>query len=389
MSSHAETEFAEAIGYGESLRDQGMWEEAAKVFARAGTLALDHGAVDAGRKAYGAAGELFRRADRVVEARDALRVALSKTSIPDEERAVLLVRLSGCYTELGRGSAALELLDQARQLTQPGTPLRVLVVDAIFGTLLGWGPVSALPPLLEELAPSSWSSALRGAQLDRLCARFDDADAKLGVLEAELADAGAEVGLGGVRGERAELAALRGDAATSADVWLAARDSHQAGGRAGLMWRAEAGRVRCLVQAGLEPFPNRLEEGLAWADSRQLSTLKIDLGLALGIARGDGVLLAHIRDRADELGLVRRAGRAELARCEGLAGPAALAPLQDVLARLEGDRPHQLRARTLHAIALAGMARAAGVTAAKRLVPELQAAGMRPELERIQSLLEE
>ncbi|MCB9675039.1 MAG: hypothetical protein H6737_07975 [Alphaproteobacteria bacterium] len=384
-----EAEFREAVEHARGLREAGRFEEAGHAYARAGAMAVAHGAEAPARLAWGEAGEAFRRADRVVEARDALRVALAQGAMSAEERALLAVRLSACLTELGNGDAAMQLLDSALDGVGPGSPVFVLVQDARVGTLLGWGDIAAIEPELAPLEPNAWAHDVRMGQWLRMAGRLDEADARFAAVEAVLEGVpGAEAGLGGVRGERAEIAALQGDPQGSAEAWAAAGADHEAAGRTSLAWRCEAGRVRCLVEAGLAPFPNRLDQGLAWAGARQLATLGIDLGLAEGIAKGDAVRLSQVRDRAEQIGLKRRAGRAELARAALLDGMARMAPLQRAIALLEGDVPYVLRARLLHAETLAGVSRPAGVTAAQRLLGDLRAAGMAPELQRVQALME-
>ncbi|MEZ4318026.1 MAG: hypothetical protein R3F61_11000 [Myxococcota bacterium] len=397
MRPRARQAFEEQLQHAESLQREGHWEEAAHTFCGAASLAIGYRAFGPACVAFGAAGEAFRRADRVEKARDMLRLALTRHDDEgptgpyptDTDRVLYQVRLSSCLTELGNGPAALQLLEGALSATPPGSPLHVLVADADFGTRLGFGDLSDLHERLPALESNAWSHQLREAQWLRLQARLPEADAGLARLEAQLEGVeGAAAGLGGVRSERAEIAALMGDPAGSAVTWAESAADHERAGRTSLMWRAEAGRVRCLVEAGVVPFPNRLDEGMEWAANRRMVTLRIDLALAAAIARSDGARLAQVRDQALEVGLARRAGRAELARAALLDGMNRMAPLQRAEALLAGDRPYELRARVLHAETLAGVSRSAGVTAAQRLVDALETAAMAPELARVRALLE-
>jgi hypothetical protein len=383
--------FQEAVAYAEALQAELRWEEAAHTFARAGALAVRSGASEAARLAWGAAGEAFRRADRIVEASDALRVALSQQPVPDTDRVVLQVRMTGCMVEMGNGLGAIEVLD--RMLAETEAPeLKVLVADACFGTRLGYGPLKqdALEALLAEIEPNAWAHAFRSAQMLRLAGKLNAADDLLADLEMDLEDvAGAGAGRGGVQAERGEIAALQGDPEGTAAEWARAAEAHRAAGRLSLMWRAEAGRIRSLVDAGLEPLPGpagSLLDGLSWAAERKMVTLAIDLGLALGIASRDRVRLEQVREQALQFGLFRKAGRAELARAALLEGLARMEPLKEAERHLQGDLPYTLRVRTLRAETLAGVAHGAASAEAAAIRPELEAAGMAPELARIASL---
>ena len=383
--------FQEALAHGQALQSELRWEEAGHVFARAGALAIRGGATDAARVAWGAAGEAFRRADRIVEASDALRVALSQLPVPDADRVVFQVRMTGCMVELGNGLGAIEVLDRMRaEATEP--ELKVLIADACFGTRLGFGPLKTaeLDALLADLEPNAWAHAFRSAQKLRLEGKLNEADDLLADLEMDLEEiAGAGAGRGGVQAERGEIAALQGDPEATAHDWARASEEHRDAGRFSLMWRAEAGRIRTLIDAGLDPLPGpagTLEDGLRWAAERKLVSLAIDLGLAWGIASRDRVRLEQVREQALQFGLFRKAGRAELARAGLLAGLARMEPLKEAERHLQGDVPYTLRVRTLRAETLAGVAHGASSAEAAAIRPDLEAAGMAPELARIASL---
>ncbi len=383
--------FQEALAYGEALQAELRWEEAGHTFARAGALAVKAGATDAARVAWGAAGEAFRRADRIVEASDALRVALSQQPLPDADRVVFQVRMTGCMVELGNGLGAIDVLDRMR--AEAGEPeLKVLIADACFGTRLGYGPLKpdVLDALLADLEPNAWAHAFRSAQKLRLSGALNQADDLLADLEMDLEEiAGAGAGRGGVQAERGEIAALQGDPESTAHDWARSSEEHREAGRFSLMWRAEAGRIRSLVDAGLEPLPGpagSLEAGLSWAAERKMVTLAIDLGLAHGIATRDRVRLEQVREQALQFGLFRKAGRAELARAGLLEGLARMEPLKEAERHLQGDVPYVLRVRTLRAETLAGVAHGAAAAEADAIRPQLESAGMTPELARLDAL---
>lgn len=371
--------FHQAIANADALGRDGRWSEAGALYARAATFAMEHQQLDVAREVWGVAGEAFRRADEPVDASRALRLALS---IPGGEAAAVAhrrVAWSAVLSELGEYRAARDQNEAAAQV--PGA--RAMALDGQFSVELAVGTRSSLDTLLDQLEDER-SRAFRGAQLDRLHGRLSVADDALARLERSMADNPA--GLGGIRAERAELAALRGRAQDAADAWQASFDDHLSAGRTSLAWRAEAGRVRCLLEAGIQPFGERLSEGLAWAEGRGMRVLAIDLRIPLGSLRRDARMLAQTAQEARSLGMLRRSGRAILARAGLLAGPARLAEAQAAADLLIDDAPWWLRARLLHAEALASVAPSSGASAAARLITPLRAAGMEPELTRARAL---
>jgi hypothetical protein len=150
-----------------------------------------------------------------------------------------------------------------------------------------------------------------------------------------------------------------------------------------------------MVEAGVQPLPGALDEGIALAETRGMVVLEVDLRIARGVARStsDAAGAAQDLDRAvgeaDRLGLIIRAGRARLERACRV--PAARGHCLELLHRateqLAGAAPWEARALlgTARAIAdlEAGLARQYTVTAMARFA----AMGMEADRHTAQALL--
>lgn len=373
------------------LSEQRRYREAGALFAQAASFAHEHGAPDAARQAWGAAGEAFRRDDAIEEAARVTRLALSLPGGSEDEVALQRIQLSGALAEMGQGGAAIDQCEAA--LEGCSSSLMAVGLDALLGTLLGYGDRVQVEARISELdreGPAQWAFLLRSGQLKRLQGDLAGADSDLASLEAKMAGTpGLEAGLGGVRAERAEVAALRGEIASAASAWEAAREDQTRAGRRALALRCEAGRVRSLCDAGVPPLDSDLKEGLAWARNRGMGLLELDLELAIGTAKADQARLASVRDRCLRWGLRRRAGRAEFRRVQGESGATALGPLQDAASWTHDDEPWRLRCEVRRAEILGTLSAEASTALARSLLPEVERVGLAPERDRLAALLGE
>lgn len=369
-ASDAERVFAELIGEAAAAAERGRWEDAARRWTVAAGLARDRGAGETAAELYGSAGEAFRRADRPRDALGALQLALALRA--NDLKAH--VALSAVLASMGRMDAALQ---HARVSAE-----HPLAVDAEVGVLLSVGRRAEISAAIQRLEGPTAEIArrFRLAQWLRMEGRLGDALDALGSLLVDVPD---PVAQGGIRVEMAELDALQGRLASA--VFEAAADDHRRAGRMALVWTTVAVHLRCLCDAGAEPLDPGVDQGIAWASERGLDVLALDLGIVRARVRRDERALRGLRDRALEVGLPRRAGRAELARSGLLTLPGRLLALQDAAHWLAEDRPLALRAQVARAEALAGPS-GAGTRLAKQLVRAVSEAGMEPERQRLLAL---
>ncbi|TNE91756.1 MAG: hypothetical protein EP330_04270 [Deltaproteobacteria bacterium] len=287
--------------------DERRWEPAAMLYTRAAQQAQAGGEGELARRIWDLAGETWRREDHPAAAARALRSALTLSA--GEAQAVAAVKLSAVLGELGRVEEAVRWARQG--MVGPVAPI---ARDSLCGHLLALGKVDEarrwLPPLVD--GPMGSAHWFRVAQIARLDGDFEQAVAALDEALARLEGVpGAESGRGAARGERVEIYLLTDEPEPAIALAEAAVDEHRAAGRRSMAWRAEASRVRALVAAGIAAPSTLLDEGIGFANVRELPLLAADLLLARAELRpGDTDDLA----RAVELGessWIRR-GRARL-----------------------------------------------------------------------------
>jgi len=296
------------------------WSEAASAWEEVGrSLASATDPAEA-QEAWAAAGECWRRDDRLDEARRCLETALGFPQ-PSAVRQQAQARLAAVLGELGEGRAAVDVLRDA--LTDASGASRAAVVDTLVGTLLGFGRLADVRPLVGELAslggPANLAVCFRRGQVARLDGDLAAAVDQFETVRARLDGVdGAEAGVAAAEMELAEVAALAGRPADALDPFERGRALHLDAGRRALAFRCEAGRVRAAVQAGLQVVSPLLDQGLSLAVGRGLRLLALDLGLARGMARAAtdpagarGDLRQAVRE-ADALGTRLRGGRARL-----------------------------------------------------------------------------
>jgi hypothetical protein len=362
--------FARLIAKAEEASERGDWASAAHGWTAASALAerADRPALEG--QLLATAGEAFRRADRPTDALNALEMAMARGHADARTRTAL----SAVLASMARPAAALAAARAAGD--------HVLARDAVAGVLLATGTRTELERAWRAI-DSPLAATFRRAQWLRLSGRLDEAREALVELERD-ADVAA-AGRGGIRLERAEIDALQGDLAAAVEVFEAAAHDQESAGRMALVWAVTAAHGRCLLDAGLDvAFP--LDQGIAWADERGLAVLAWDLELVRARAQGNSRVLAALHDRASAAGLIRRAGRASLARAEHAAGPMRLVYLTTARNELAEDLPLTWRVATAHAEALAELDPEAGARAARQVVTAVERAGMRPEHDRLVAL---
>ncbi|MEQ1569678.1 MAG: hypothetical protein ABMA64_28845 [Myxococcota bacterium] len=310
---------AEALGVAR------RWEASGRAWIEAARIAIDAGGLPQARAALDQAGEAFRRDDRPVEAVRAAEMAigLEREAGTAEQAQLAVVRLAGVFGELGRA---------AEGVTRLGPATDAMSIDTRIGLLWQCGRKDRIRAEVEALtrAPNAGLAvAFRRAQLARMDGDLDQAERWATVVIDQLGHRpGAESGVAAARTEIAEVELLRGRPQPAIDAYERGWELHLAAGRRSLALRAEAGRVRAAVEAGLDVLPARVEEGLGFARDRGLVVLAIDLQIALGAALADRqptraveVLEVAIAS-ADRLGSRLQAGRARLmlgSRIEGRA----------------------------------------------------------------------
>jgi hypothetical protein len=308
----------------------GAWVEAARV-------AVDASALPSARQALAAAGEAFRRDDRLADAARALRMALSYGPDP-QEAALVQLRLAATCAELGAAAEGLERLARAADAAPPS--LRGAVLDTRVGLVLGHRRKAEARPVVDALealgGAATTAARFRRGQLARLDGDLAAARAhQLEVIRVLADQPGAEAGTGAARMELAECDLLDGAAASAMAILEDARREHEAAQRRGLALRVEAARVRAAVEAGVAVLPGPLRDGLGYAEERGLPMLAIELRLAAAAA-----LAARDPGQARALaGAAVKAADACSARIAAGRGRAILAGLA------EGAERELLRAR--------------------------------------------
>ena len=127
---------------------------------------------------------------------------------------------------------------------------------------------------------------------------------------------------GATRAERVEICLFTGRAAEAVRLAEEAMDEQRVGGRRSMAWRAEASRVRALVQAGLTVPQRVLDPGLDFAVERRLLLLEADLRLARSEIAGPRAEQDLERVLELQTGSWIREGRALLALAERRRNPA-------------------------------------------------------------------
>jgi len=297
------------------------WEEAALAFARLAALCDRQGHHKGARGAWEAAGETWRRADHPVAAARALRMAIAL----DPEAWLVRVKLAGVLADVGELSRAeatcRRVIAGAERLA-----IRAMAIDTAVGILEARGLKEEARDLVAQLpsgeeprhAAARW---FREGQLHRMDGHLADAAHAMGQVIAALEDVPeAGAGLAAARSELAEVALLRGDHREAIAFYTTAVGEQRASGRRSLALRADAGRVRAMVEAGVQPLGHDLDDGVPWAQERALVVLVTDLRIARGMYRAgrDPARAAADLDEAarvaDEHEMPLRAGRARLER---------------------------------------------------------------------------
>lgn len=337
-----------AFARAEAMARQNAWGAAAVLFAQAASQRMKAGDRDGAREAWEAAGESWRRDDRPKSAMQALEMASQLAA--DPRVAVLTrVKLAGTMSEVGDLAAVLRVLDGS---TAEG-PLAAMVLDEQINALLGLGRREEARSLVVRLAdaaqgPLQVACWFRNAQLARLDGRLADAEEQLALVVADLEDQPqALAGVAAAEAELGEIAAMRGDYDAAMALYDDALAHFQKIGRKALVWRADAGRVRVAVDAGLTAWSRGLDEGIAHAVDREMASLEADLRLARGVAcaSSDRAAAADDLQRAirlsTETGARHRRGRARLELARRVTGDPAT--LDEALADLDGNEPWRLR----------------------------------------------
>lgn len=336
----------EACAAAATAREQARdWPACAEAWIEAGRAAVDGEQVPLAVRCLVSAAEAFRRADRPVDGRRALASAQALGA----DGVDFGVRLAGVMVELG-DPGAVEVIVRAAGATGAATPphLRAAVIDTRIGIAWQWGRKSDVVPLLDALrdvepAPGiGWR--FRDAELARMDGALDRADAGLVALIADLAaldPVRTEVAVAAANTERAELCALRGDAAGAREAFAEAAHQHAAGGRRSLALRAQAGAARAAVAAGVAVLTTDLVDGLGFARDRGLSGLRVELETALAMAtagrdpRAASALFASALSGAERRGGRLQRGRVRLERA--LAGVVPEAARAEELALAADD----------------------------------------------------
>lgn len=355
------------------LASEHQWGAAAVLYARAGAQALKRDAREAAAQAYQAAGEAWRRDDRPLAAAQALGMAL-ELGADGPQAGLVRVKLAGVLGELGESDGALRVAREAA-VSLDGTPVGAIALDTWIEALFALGRKEEARRRFEDLearqrafgdhavaAPLQLALWFRQGQLGRLDGELGEAAVCFGHVVGEVRELPEGLaGLAAAEAELADVALLRGDVTDALALYDLAVDHFREVGRQALVWRAEAGRARAAIAAGVQPLVRELSDGIAEAGSRQMVVLEADLRIARGIATAtaDPVAATHDLDAAiaiaDRLGLRWRAGRARLERARRLGGSDAerSALLVRAEADLVGHEPYLARARMARARLLA------------------------------------
>ena len=234
----------ELLAAADRAREGHQWHAMAGFLERAADAVPSE---DAARALWDQAGEAHRRDDALDDAARCLRRALTMSEA--DTAALASIKLSAVMAECGR-------LEEAVGWCKRGLVGAAALVarDTLVGHLLALGEVDAarqwLPPAAN--GPLGASRAFREAQLCRLSGEFSRAEALLDDVLHRLGDLPAVASArGATRAERVEICLFTGRAAEAVRLAEEAMDEQRVGGRRSMAWRAEASRVRALVQAGL------------------------------------------------------------------------------------------------------------------------------------------
>jgi hypothetical protein len=98
--------------------------------------------------------------------------------------------------------------------------------------------------------------------------------------------AGSPAGRAGVLAELATVDGFQGAHDLAAARWREVIVAATEACRSSLVWSARASLTRALAASGVPSLPGSLDDGLAWARSRQLRPLEVELLAARGAATG-------------------------------------------------------------------------------------------------------
>lgn len=323
-------DFPELMDEGARHVAECAWGEAAEVYARAAHFAGMRGRVPDAWRAWRAAGECWRRDDQPREAERCLRRAFELTEPGGEAAELTAPVLAGVLGDLGEAEAAEDLLESVAAEHGSRTPAPTFI-DTRLGLLLQLGRKEAARVLLASLedgaGPARLAWRMRTAQLQTIdgeLARARTGWRRLGVElgRDELTAPGVPAALIGL----AEVLVLLGEEREALEHFQVAAEGAREVGRHSLAWRAEAGRVRAMVDLGVQPMPGMLDAGVAFAEGRGLRPLEASLRLARGLST-----VEHAPERAEEdlslamdlamqAGLTVLVGRAAYARALRLPG---------------------------------------------------------------------
>ncbi|MFM2245465.1 MAG: hypothetical protein RL071_1539 [Pseudomonadota bacterium] len=312
-----------------ALSAAGQWGPAAAAWSRVAAAEAAAGHAAEACQAWCLAGDALRRDERPTAAVEALDRALGAwdagpSKIGSMERgAARAVRL-GVLLDAGR---VAEAVDEAQALeadaASPG--LRVLALDLLAGALLAAGQVEASRAAAARLSAAAPPAAAPAAWFrEGILWRMDGALSRArGHLHRVLEQAPEGPAWAGPRAaaqaELAELDLLDGNFIAAAAQFEAAAHRWGEAHRQSGAWRAHAGRLLALSEAGLRPDPAPLGPGLALAAERGLPLLAVRLQAVHGALlqrRGadGGPALAAAAETAAATGAVLLEGWVRLLR---------------------------------------------------------------------------
>ncbi len=341
------------------LAADAKWGPAAIAWARAAAIATEHQARESARQAWDQAGETWRRDDRLDSAARALKMALGLADEP-MPTAMAQVKLSGVLGEMGRYAEAEALCRRASDVLGPDSPLRPIVMDTWVTNLSALGRKDEARELVDQLLELDGVHGLAGhfrrAQLCRLDGELSEGALHLGMVIDGLAAEPRAIGaVAAAHAELGEVALLRGDIEQAVHFFEQAFAGQQAAKRPSLKWRAEAARIRVMLAGGVEPLTHSLDEGVAYAQDRDMLVLEADLRIARGMALAHRLPVdaGHDLEAAaaisDEARCPLRSGRARLMWASRIdnGGPVErrISVMQRAEEQLESSRPWVARAR--------------------------------------------
>ncbi|MBN2798460.1 MAG: hypothetical protein JXX28_04870 [Deltaproteobacteria bacterium] len=304
-------ELDQLIGVALAHQTERDWESAGRAWEAVAARGVHTGQLGVSLQAWDRAGETWRRADLLRPASRALHQALVLSGGAPALAAMPRIKLAATLGELGQYRAGCALCEEALQhpLTEDQ---RALALDTWLGARVNLGEKWGTEGALAELAAlSPIAGAFRQVQRDHLDGALERAlDALDALIDTLSQTAGMEAGVAGATGERGEVLLLLGDAVEAEEAFSYAAETLTALGRPSLTWRAEAGRARAQLATGARPLTTSLEEGLAYAQRRELPMLEADLLLVLAEVGGGTGGLERVIALCGESAL--RRGRAHL-----------------------------------------------------------------------------